>query len=127
MSTACIHYFANANPTRQRTKRLIHGVGRPRLGLSSLRTVAIPVAPLEEQHAIAKAIGNQMAGIQKAESALTNELLRATHLRQSILHCAFTGNLLPQDPSDEPASKLLERIARERKVQQEQESRRHRV
>ena len=127
MSTACIHYFANANPTRQRTKRLIHGVGRPRLGLSSLRTVAIPVAPLQEQRAIAKAIGNQMAGIQKAESALTNELLRATHLRQSILHCAFTGNLLPQDPSDEPASKLLERIARERKVQQEQESRRHRV
>ena len=116
MSTACIHYFANANPTRQRTKRLIHGVGRPRLGLSSLRTVAIPVAPLQEQRAIAKAIGNQMASIRKAESTLTNELLRATRLRQSILHCAFTGNLLPQDPSDEPASKLLERIAGERKA-----------
>lgn len=116
MSTACIHYFANANPTRHRTKRLIHGVGRPRLGLSSLRTVAIPVAPLGEQCAIAKAIGNQMASIRKAESALANELLRATHLRQSILHQAFTGNLLPQDPSDEHASKLLERIARERKA-----------
>ena len=118
MSTACINHFLNANPTRQRAKRLIHGVGRPRLGLRSLRTVAIPVAPREEQCAIAEAIRNQLAGIQDVESTLASDLLRATRLRQSILHRAFTGNLLPQDSSDEPAAKLLERITRERKARQ---------
>ena len=116
VSTACINHFVNANPTRQRAKRLIHGVGRPRLSLSALRTVAIPLAPLKEQRAIANAIRYQMDGIRKAESALGDELVRATRLRQSILHRAFAGSLLPQDPADEPASKLIERITRERRT-----------
>ena len=116
VSTACINHFVNANPTRQRAKRLIHGVGRPRLSLSALRTVAIPLAPLKEQRTIANAIRDQMDGIRKAESALGDELVRATRLRQSILHRAFTGSLLPQDPADEPASKLIERITRERRT-----------
>ena len=127
VSTTCINHFVNASPTRQRAKRLIHGVGRPRLNLRSLRTVAIPVAPPEEQCALAETIRNQLAGIRSVESALANELSRARRLRQSILHRAFTGNLLPQDPSDEPASKLLERIASEREAQQRQKAKRHRV
>ena len=116
MSTAYINYFANAGPTRQRAKRLIHGVGRPRLSLGALRTVAIPVAPRKEQSAIAKAIRDQMAGLQTIDRALANERLGAGRLRQSILHRAFTGNLLPQNPNDEPASELLERIFKERRA-----------
>ena len=116
VSTACINHFVNAIPTRQRAKRLIHGVGRPRLSLRALRTVAIPLAPLKEQRAIANAIRYQVDGIRKAESALGDELVRATRLRQSILHRAFAGSLLPQDPADEPASKLIERITRERRT-----------
>ena len=127
MSTACINHFVNASPTRQWAKRLIHGVGRPRLNLRSLRTVAIPVAPPEEQCALAETIRNQLAGIRSVESALANELSRASRLRQSILHRAFTGDLLPQDPDDEPASELLERIASEREARQRQKSKRHRV
>jgi len=38
------------------------------------------------------------------------DLKRASRLRQSILKRAFAGRLVPQDPSDEPAAKLLERI-----------------
>ena len=127
MSTACINHFVNASPTRQWAKRLIHGVGRPRLNLRSLRTVAIPVAPPEEQCALAETIRNQLAGIRSVESALANELSRASRLRQSILHRAFTGDLLPQDPDDEPASELLERIASEREARQRQKSKRRRV
>ena len=116
VSIECINHFVNASPTRQRAKRLIHGVGRPRLSLSSLRTVAIPLAPPAEQRTIANAIRYRMDGIRKAENTLAHQLHRATRLRQSILHQAFTGNLVAQDPNDEPAARLLERIARQRKA-----------
>ena len=43
-------------------------------------------------------------------------LKRSAALRQSILKKAFTGQLVPQDPTDEPASALLERIREEREV-----------
>ena len=111
VSRACICSFVNADPTRQRAKRLIHGVGRPRLNLRSLRSVAVPVPPPEEQQEIADRIGNHLAAAHEVEATLTDKLSSATRLRQSILHRAFTGNLLPQDPNDEPASKLVERIA----------------
>ena len=42
-------------------------------------------------------------------------LKRSARLRQGILKRAFEGRLVPQDPTDEPAEKLLERIRRERK------------
>lgn len=45
---------------------------------------------------------------------LNSQLLKSEALRQSILKKAFSGQLVPQDPNDEPASVLLERIAREK-------------
>jgi len=42
--------------------------------------------------------------------SLSNDLLRAERLRQSILKQAFSGQLVPSDPADEPASVLLDRI-----------------
>ena len=45
---------------------------------------------------------------------IDRELARAARLRQSILKRAFEGRLVPQDPADEPATRLLERIRAER-------------
>jgi len=50
------------------------------------------------------------------EADLDAKLKNARGLRQAILRHAFTGQLVPQDPNDEPASELLKRIAAEREA-----------
>ncbi len=56
--------------------------------------------------------------ISQQEAAIAHSLNQSSAQRQNILKAAFSGQLVPQDPSDEPASKLLERIRAERAAQQ---------
>ena len=55
--------------------------------------------------------------IDQLDQTLTTALQQAEALRQSILKKAFSGQLVPQDPNDEPASVLLERIQAEKAAQ----------
>jgi type I restriction enzyme, S subunit len=55
--------------------------------------------------------------VERMETEIAAGLKRAERLRQSILHRAFTGRLAPQDPTDGPASVLLDRIRAERENQ----------
>ena len=61
-------------------------------------------------------VEDQLSVIDHLEADLDAKLKNAQALRQAILRYAFTGQLVPQDPNDEPASKLLERIAAEREA-----------
>jgi hypothetical protein len=54
--------------------------------------------------------------IEQNEREIDAALKRSAALRQSILKKAFTGQLVPQDPTDEPASALLKRIRKERET-----------
>lgn len=104
----------NAPSTRHDVSTRIHGVGRPRLSVGELRELAIPVPPREEQDRIVATMDLQLDSLRRLEAQLGTELDRADALRSSILSAAFSGQLVPQDPTDEPASVLLERIAAER-------------
>ncbi len=84
------------------------------LSVNKVKRLSLPLPPTAEQQAIADCVEGHAAGIEQIDTTLANKLAAATRLRQSILHRAFTGNLLPQDPNDEPASKLVERIAANR-------------
>ena len=84
------------------------------LSVSKVSALPIPLPPLAEQHRIVAEVDRRLSVIQQAEAAVEVGLKRAERLRQSILKQAFSGKLVPQDPNDEPASVLLERIRAER-------------
>ena len=100
---------------RQEAKRaMTSGVGLLRVPTDYMRKVPIPLPPLHEQQAIVSEVESRLSVADKVEKTVTAELKRAEQLRQSILKKAFSGKLVPQDPNDEPASVLLERIKAEK-------------
>ena len=91
-----------------------HEVARKKLNLEDVRAATVAVPSMTEQQAIVEAVEDQLSVIDHLEAELDAKLKSAQALRQSILRHAFTGQLVPQDPNDEPASELLKRIAAER-------------
>lgn len=106
----------NSWPTRKRTERLVHGVGRPRIGLTLLRTLVLPLPPRAEQDRIASEIESRLTIAEAVGHAADHASQRSRRLHQCILAWAFSGLLVDQDPADEPASRLLERIRAERQT-----------
>ena len=88
--------------------------GQYNLSLRGLARLPISLAPLDEQLRIVAEVERQFSFIDACERAVDAGLARSAALRRSVLKAAFEGRLVPQDPSDEPASVLLERIRAER-------------
>ncbi len=92
------------------------GTGTTVKGVSSrnFRDVPLRVPPLGEQQAIVECVEDQLSVIEHLEADLEAKMTRAHSLRQVILRHAFAGQLVPQNPNDEPASQLLKRTATQR-------------
>jgi len=83
--------------------------------------IALCVPSLPEQQEIVRLLEEQFTVIEQNEREIDAALKRSEALRQSILKRAFSGQLVPQDPTDEPASQLLTRIQAERTEQEAKE------
>ena len=90
-------------------------VGQGNVGMKAITDTLVPYCSLDEQHTIVVAIESRLSVCDKLEQIVDENLAKATVLRQSILKKAFSGQLVPQDPNDEPAEKLLERIKQEKR------------
>jgi type I restriction enzyme, S subunit len=98
-------------------KRVARGVAVKGVNISEVRTTPILVPSLTEQEQIVSEVERRLSIADEIGVSLTAELKRAERLRQAILKRAFEGKLVPQDPSDEPASVLLERVRQARDMQ----------
>jgi type I restriction enzyme S subunit len=91
-----------------------HAVNQASINQAKLLSLAVPVAPRTEQERIVSRAEQLLSLAQQTSTAAGREQARCAKLRQSILKWAFEGKLVEQDPSDEPALVLLERIKAER-------------
>ena len=91
-----------------------HTTNLATLNMTTLKSFPVPAPPLAEQRKVVA----EFQSIRRSEDRLRTEISRAEgrsdSLRRSILADAFSGKLVPQNPDDEPASVLLERIAASR-------------
>lgn len=107
----------NSPPVQVRTDKMIHGIGRPRLNLSEIKSIALPVPSLAEQVEIVREVEQRLAASDQLAAKLKRQLERVPATRQSLLNEAFVGRLVFQDPQDELASVLLERIRAAREAE----------
>lgn len=91
--------------------------GQYNLSLRGLAPTPMALPPLEEQVRIVAEVERQISFVEACERAVDVGLARSAGLRRSALKAAFEGRLVPQDPSDEPATVMLERIRAERAAQ----------
>ena len=111
-----LNLFLNSYVARQHGNSVkTDGVNQSNISGSKLARYPFPYCSIEEQCAIASDLDKAFSVLDGIEVNIVHELQRAAALRQSILKKAFTGQLVPQDPNDEPASALLDRIRAERK------------
>ena len=97
---------------------ITYGVKMPRVGTETMTSLLVPIPPLEEQRRIVEKIDMVASAVSAYDVAYQKtEALNASFpeaLKKSILQEAVQGKLVPQDPSDEPAEDLLERIRAEK-------------
>jgi type I restriction enzyme S subunit len=87
-------------------KERYFGMAMPRINVEDARAIPVPVAPIEEQQEITRRIARHEQYRVRVVAEVKAALAEAARLDQSVLAKAFRGELVDQDPADEPATVL---------------------
>jgi type I restriction enzyme, S subunit len=109
-----MYYFLKSELGKSKVLKFSKSTAQGSISMANIRDVAAPLAPSHEQLKILELIEERFSIIDSIEKTIDSSLFEASRLRQSILKRAFEGKLVPQDPRDEPANILLERIKKEK-------------
>lgn len=90
--------------------RASSSAGQLNLGLSDIAGILIPIPPALEMAALLDEFERRFSLLEAAERSVSTGLLKVAQTRRALLAAAFSGRLVPQDASEEPATVLLERI-----------------
>jgi type I restriction enzyme S subunit len=112
VSIRYVEYFMRS--VQQKLEDEAPATAQKNINLEILEKVTIPVPPTLEQHQIVKLLEDSMDAARESDQAIELSLKQSSAQRQNILRAAFAGELVQQDPNDEPASALLDRIRAER-------------
>ena len=119
-------FLASQHGGQRQFTALQRGATKVGLGLDDIRSVNVPVPPLSEQRRTIDEVERCLSIASECQGSLSVNKARLQRARQSILKWAFEGRLVDQDPTDEPASVLLERIRAERAAANDKPPRRPR-
>ena len=109
-------YWIGADVSQRWLNRVEKGVAYTGINLEDLRKLPVEFPSIGEQREIVRRIETAFAWVDRLALEATNGRKLIDHLDQAVLAKAFQGELVPQDPKDEPASVLLERIKAEREA-----------
>jgi len=122
--TYLMKYIQSPDFEKQR-KEKVTGTAQPQLPGGTLKDFIVSVPnTLEEQNEIVNEIDKHFSIIDKLESVVQKSIQESKRLRQSILKQAFEGKLVEQDPNDESAEMLLEKIAKAKEEYKKEMSKR---
>lgn len=117
-----VMFFLRSLSTQNRMARATKGAAVRGINIGDVRALQVPLPPISEQKEIVRRVEALFSKAEIIESRYYKAKTQVDQLTQSILAKAFRGELVPQDPSDEPAAILLERIRAERLVSEGKKS-----
>jgi len=109
-------YCIESNLIKKQLGFITKGVAQKKISTERFKTLCFPLPNREEQSIIVREIEKIFSTADTLQIEITNNLKKAEILRYSILKKAFSGQLVPQDPNEESATVLLERIRPEREA-----------
>jgi len=109
-----LFYFFSGPTLQEVVRSRITGSAIPHLFQRDIKEFNLSVPPLEEQKEIVKKIEEMMSVVQNLENVYRSSILEIKQIRNSLLSKAFRGELVEQDPNDEPVNVLLEKIQQEK-------------
>jgi type I restriction enzyme S subunit len=116
LEPAYLELALRSTPLRRYFQRAAQGIAgsMPKISQPIVEAAPVPLPSIARQRDIVRRVEGKRSIAQRTRSQAERSAVQARGLRRSVLTAAFSGQLVPQDPDDEPASVLLERIQAER-------------